>query len=851
MQKFSFGLVVSAAVVLVCVTQWLTPDETVVKASVEPHAIIQEKAQHRDRLRGISVPTAELVVPEAAMPPALNSPELVAATTEKDDLRPEPPLKTLAKVEGEESGKNQGGEGEASEKAGGEEEALTKAEKQAHHDEVATAFFCCLVALIMGTIFFEAVKDMILESVEDSSLAPVVDAMFAELTVLGFIGLISFVLVKLNVLAEISEAVFRVGKRASEKEIEESRERVPEMFETLHMMLFLVMIIFIIEVMILLYFGRRIQASWATIENISHEPEKLQEVLEVWDTSGEGCCSANSLPSCEAEDPWDGSKLEFTLDYLSLRAEFVDAREGYALGNDYDFADYLAHVMGKTLSTIVTVTVTEWLLLLLIMAGFYALSVTVEMSAKDISIGFSMLMYVLAFCLLALKTKLEWIVKQLVSRNKGRAYAQQLVDNWKAEQAKAAELREVARSAKSTPRTPECSKDIPESDQESRQKDELQEPDPEHPKLDETLKEDESESTPLVGAEHTIDMEQTTSKKKKGEIDPAMLPPFKLLEQSTERSCWVQLFLGNTLPNQHQQLFWFQNKGPSWNRTFLQLLLVCNAIFVPNIILTLHYFTEDLESGKLALWEYIGFLVFISLPIMLIFCNIGKALQFQLIAANTEQQPGGNAFMVQKCKLSQQAAKVMYVLQIINRLRKKADIIATTTTSKKEPTTTTPRPEIDPKRLKEIEDIFDYFDADHSGALDVEEIEQFLVSLGHTGDTATTAKMVVEELDQPDGDEAPNGEVDKEEFVNWMVASEASQNYDESNTEIASKMFKMFNDDGDDYVTPEEFNSKLQMFGIKLSQDELHLLVRELDSDGSGRIDEDDFEAMLERHDFS
>ena len=40
--------------------------------------------------------------------------------------------------------------------------------------QIATAFFCCLVALIMGTIFFESIKDMIIESVEGTSLHPVV-----------------------------------------------------------------------------------------------------------------------------------------------------------------------------------------------------------------------------------------------------------------------------------------------------------------------------------------------------------------------------------------------------------------------------------------------------------------------------------------------------------------------------------------------------------------------------------------------------------------------------------------------------------------------------------------------------
>jgi len=478
-------------------------------------------------------------------------------------------------------------------------------------------------------------------------------------------------------------------------------------------------------------------------------------------------------------------------------------------------------------------------------------------------------MYVLAFCVVALKYHLEWVFKQLVSRPKGKAFSERLVEEWKVRESLAREKMLAAKAAK-TGKTGSGADDLskdegangsnPESstapgtahgagngaEAQAPEEDDAPHPEPEANKT-------ATESTHLLADSLAIDVDKANStKKKKREMDPALLPPFKLREQATERGCFAKAVMGNALPNQHQALFMFENKGPYWNRTFLQVTLVCTAIFVPNIILTIKDFTQMYNSGELQLWEYVALLVFCAIPVFIIFSNMSKTLQAQLIAANIENHPGGNSTLIQKCKRSQQAKKVMYVLQLINRLRKKADIIANATASKKEPTITTPRLEIDPKRRKEIEDIFDFFDADQSGALDTEEIEKFLQSLGHTGDTEATAKMVVEELDQPDADGNPgNGEIEKEEFVEWMVASEAAASYDETNAEIALKMFNMFNDDGDEFVTPEEFNTKLLEFGIRLSDDELALLVRELDSDGTGRINEDDFEAMLERHQFA
>ena len=68
--------------------------------------------------------------------------------------------------------------------------------------------------------------------------------------------------------------------------------------------------------------------------------------------------------------------------------------------------------------------------------------------------------------------------------------------------------------------------------------------------------------------------------------------------------------------------------------------------------------------------------------------------------------------------------------------------------------------------------------------------------------------------------------------------------------QIANKMFRLFDTDGDGYMTQAEFSAKMTSFGINLSEEELALLMRELDEDGTGRIEESDFRSLLEHHDF-
>ena len=52
--------------------------------------------------------------------------------------------------------------------------------------------FCCVVVIIMLTIFFDFGREKLIESTESTPLNPVVHSLFGELAILGFIALLSF-----------------------------------------------------------------------------------------------------------------------------------------------------------------------------------------------------------------------------------------------------------------------------------------------------------------------------------------------------------------------------------------------------------------------------------------------------------------------------------------------------------------------------------------------------------------------------------------------------------------------------------------------------------------------------------
>jgi hypothetical protein len=113
-----------------------------------------------------------------------------------------------------------------------EEEEKSPKEEFVEKMEAANCVLVILSVLIPMSILFEVMKDRA-DHRTSALLKPIIHQLWSELTVLGFLSLVSFLTVKSGVLQEISVKLF------------DEPEELVEIVENVHMMLFAVMIVFV------------------------------------------------------------------------------------------------------------------------------------------------------------------------------------------------------------------------------------------------------------------------------------------------------------------------------------------------------------------------------------------------------------------------------------------------------------------------------------------------------------------------------------------------------------------------------------------------------------------------------
>lgn len=158
-------------------------------------------------------------------------------------------------------------------------------------------------------------KDLLEEHVSKAS-RPVVHALEGELMVGGYIGLVSWVLLRYNALGDVSKSLFP----------DEESTYLGELLEMLHAQLFLLFAFFLLQVLLLIAWSHFFRKGW-----------KAQE---------------RALRA--------GAASEFA----ALRSEFIKPVASQPLPHDFDFASYLGMAMGVTIARLVAIPPTIWIVAL-------------------------------------------------------------------------------------------------------------------------------------------------------------------------------------------------------------------------------------------------------------------------------------------------------------------------------------------------------------------------------------------------------------------------------------------------------------------------------------------------------
>ena len=135
-------------------------------------------------------------------------------------------------------------------------------------------------------------------------------------------------------------------------------------------------------------------------------------------------------------------------------------------------------------------------------------------------------------------------------------------------------------------------------------------------------------------------------------------------------------------------------------------------------------------------------------------------------------------------------------------------------------------------KIQELREVYQAFDVDGSGSIDMEELGPLLDCMGQKKSQSEIERLF--NLMDADG----SNDVDFEEFATVMMAEKIARKVDAH--AIAEKIFQHFDPNGDGTVSPDEMVAAFLRIGKNWNVDDVLEFLREVDHDGSGSIEKDE-----------
>jgi calmodulin len=139
------------------------------------------------------------------------------------------------------------------------------------------------------------------------------------------------------------------------------------------------------------------------------------------------------------------------------------------------------------------------------------------------------------------------------------------------------------------------------------------------------------------------------------------------------------------------------------------------------------------------------------------------------------------------------------------------------------------------EQIAEFKEAFSLFDKDGDGTITTKELGTVMRSLGQNPTEAELQDMI-NEVDA-DG----NGTIDFPEFLTMM----ARKMKDTDSEEEIIEAFKVFDKDGNGFISAAELRHVMTNLGEKLTDEECDEMIREADIDGDGQINYEEFVKMM------
>lgn len=139
------------------------------------------------------------------------------------------------------------------------------------------------------------------------------------------------------------------------------------------------------------------------------------------------------------------------------------------------------------------------------------------------------------------------------------------------------------------------------------------------------------------------------------------------------------------------------------------------------------------------------------------------------------------------------------------------------------------------EKIAEFKEAFSLFDRDGDGSISSRELGTVMRSLGQNPTEAELQSMVAEL------DTNGSGTVDFPEFLALM----ARRTRDTDGEEEIREAFRVFDKDGNGYISAAELRHVMTNLGEKLSDEEVDEMIKEADGNGDGQVNYEEFVRMM------
>ncbi|XP_039052034.1 probable calcium-binding protein CML17 [Hibiscus syriacus] len=142
---------------------------------------------------------------------------------------------------------------------------------------------------------------------------------------------------------------------------------------------------------------------------------------------------------------------------------------------------------------------------------------------------------------------------------------------------------------------------------------------------------------------------------------------------------------------------------------------------------------------------------------------------------------------------------------------------------------------LDEEQLAELREIFQSYDRNKDGSLTQLELGSLLRSLG-LNPSSDQVEALIEKADANN-----NGLVEFPEFVTIVAPELMLEEKSPYSEEQLKLLFKLFDSDGNGFITAAELAQSMEKLGLSFTVEELTDMIMEADTDGDGKISFEEF----------